>query len=133
VGEAVVFFRKELAEEFDYRCKQAGQLASKMRFLAAPFHGVLESGAYLRHAAHANAMAERLATGLAAVEGVSLRYTREANAVFVAMATEHAQAVRDRGWHFYTFIGGGGARFMCSWSTTEADVDGLVADVKATA
>ena len=132
VGEAVVFFRKELADEFDYRCKQAGQLASKMRFLAAPFHGVLESGAYLRHAAHANAMAARLATGLSAIDGVSLLYPREANGVFVELPAHHATALRDRGWHFYTFIGGGGARFMCSWSTTEADVDQLLEDLRET-
>ena len=49
-GEAVVFFNRELAREFDYRCKQAGQLASKMRFLAAPWVGMLRDGAWLRHA-----------------------------------------------------------------------------------
>ena len=60
-GEAIVFFDRELADEFARRRKQAGQLASKMRFLAAPWLGVLEDGAWLRHAAHANAMAQRLA------------------------------------------------------------------------
>ncbi len=60
VGEAVVFFDRELAREFDYRCKQAGQLASKMRFLAAPWVGMLQDGAWLRHARHANAMAALL-------------------------------------------------------------------------
>ena len=54
IGEAVVFFNKELAHEFDYRCKQAGQLASKMRFLAAPLGGLLESGAWLTNAQNAN-------------------------------------------------------------------------------
>ncbi|MCC7408177.1 MAG: low specificity L-threonine aldolase [Phycisphaeraceae bacterium] len=65
VGEAVVFFDLELAREFEYRCKQAGQLASKMRFLSAPWVGVLESGAYLRNAQRANAMAKRLEAGCA--------------------------------------------------------------------
>jgi threonine aldolase len=55
VGEAVIFFDRELAADFDYRCKQAGQLASKMRFLAAPWVGMLEGGAWLNNAAHANA------------------------------------------------------------------------------
>lgn len=45
VGEAILFFDRALAEDFDYRCKQAGQLASKMRFLAAPWIGMLEGGA----------------------------------------------------------------------------------------
>ena len=65
VGEAVVFFNRELAREFDYRCKQGGQLASKMRFLSAPWVGMLQDGAWLRHAGHANAMAKRLEAGIA--------------------------------------------------------------------
>ncbi|MDQ3814524.1 MAG: low specificity L-threonine aldolase, partial [Armatimonadota bacterium] len=64
VGEAVVFFDLDLAREFDYRCKQAGQLASKMRFLSAPWVGMLQDDAWLRHAAHANHMAKRLEEAL---------------------------------------------------------------------
>src|SRR5262249_11948900 len=60
-GEAIVYFDRELADEFARRRKQAGQLASKMRFLAAPWLAMLEHGAWLKHAAHANAMAQRLA------------------------------------------------------------------------
>ena len=62
-GEAILFFNAKLAEDFDYRCKQAGQLASKMRFLSAPWVGLFESGAWLRNAAHGNACAARLAQG----------------------------------------------------------------------
>src|SRR5688572_24427856 len=54
VGDAVVFFNSDLAHEFEYRCKQAGQLASKMRFLAAPWVGMLEKGAWLNYAKRAN-------------------------------------------------------------------------------
>src|SRR5690349_10603915 len=60
IGEAVVFFNRDFAREFDYRCKQGGQLASKMRFLSAPWVGMLENGAWLRHAKHSNDMAKRL-------------------------------------------------------------------------
>ena len=72
IGEAVVFFDKRLAYEFDYRCKQAGQLASKMRFLSAPWVGLLKDGALLRHAAHANSCAGQLAAALTAAPGVTL-------------------------------------------------------------
>ena len=130
VGEAIVFFKKELAHEFAYRCKQAGQLASKMRFLAAPWVGILESGAWLRHATHANRMAERLATGLQEIPGVEFLSQRQANAVFARLRPEVATALRSRGWRFYTFIGSGGARFMCSWDTAEEDVPALVNDVR---
>lgn len=128
VGDAVVFFDKELAYEFEYRCKQSGQLASKMRFMSAPWVGMLESGAWRRHAVHANACASRLASGLEEIEGVSLMVPSQANAVFARMPAEVAAGLRDRGWDFYTFIGEGGARFMCSWATTEEDVDALVSD-----
>ncbi len=126
VGDAVVFFDKRVAEEFDYRCKQAGQLASKMRFLAAPWVSMLEDGAWLRHAAHANAMAERLANGLAALDGVELIRRRDANAVFVSLSDKIATRLREGGVQYYSFIGGG-ARLMCSWATRPGEVDALLA------
>ena len=122
VGEAVVFFKRELAEEFDYRCKQAGQLASKMRFLAAPWIGVLESGAWLENARHANRCASLLERELAAIAGVRVMFPCQANSVFVQLPGAAAEVLREAGWRFYTFIGSGGARFMCSWQTTEEDV-----------
>ena len=131
VGEAVVFFKRELAEEFAYRCKQAGQLASKMRFLAAPWVGMLESGAWLRHAAHANRCAALLEESLRGIPGAVMLAPREANAVFVRLPEHVAQGLRERGWRFYTFIGAGGARLMCSWDTTEQDVRDLVQDVRS--
>ena len=131
VGEAVVFFKRELAREFEYRCKQAGQLASKMRFLTAPWVGLLEDGAWLRHAQHANACAARLEAALSAVPGVKLLFPRQANAVFIELALTHAEALRARGWKFYTFIGDSGQRLMCAWDTQESDVDAFVADVLA--
>ncbi len=122
VGEAVVFFDRELAYEFDYRCKQAGQLASKMRFISAPWIGMLENCAWLKNARHANDCASLLEQQLAGIDGVRLMYPRQANSVFVEMPEAVAAALRAAGWRFYSFIGSGGARFMCSWQTTEHDV-----------
>ena len=130
IGEAVVFFNRELAEEFDFRCKQAGQLASKMRFISAPWIGMLESGAWLRHAAHANRMAAILAEGLKQIPAIRLMSPCQANAVFVEMSADAAAALRAAGWHFYSFIGSGGARFMCSWQTSAEDVRQLLAAVR---
>lgn len=129
LGEAVVFFRRDLADEFAWRCKQAGQLASKMRFLAAPWVGLLAGGAWLRHARRANAAATRLEAGLAAVPGVEILGRRQANAVFARLPAALAAGMRARGWRFYDFIGAGGCRFMCSWATTDADIDALLADL----
>jgi threonine aldolase len=130
MGEAVVFFNRDLATDFAYRCKQAGQLASKMRFLTAPWLGVLRDSAWLRRAEHANRMAALLSGKLAAIDGIRLLYPTEANAVFAQLPQPVHEHLATRGWHYYTFIGQGAARFMCSWATTEADVAILVADIQ---
>jgi threonine aldolase len=133
VGEAVVFFRREMAQEFDYRCKQAGQLASKMRFLAAPWVGMLEGGTWLKRAAHANAMAALLEEGVQRIGGVQLLFPRQANAVFAELPERISSRLREQGWRFYTFIGKGGCRLMCAWDTTEQDVRAFLADLELAA
>jgi threonine aldolase len=129
IGEAILFFNRKLAEDFDYRCKQAGQLASKMRFLAAPWVGMLESGAWLRNAEHANASARYLASQISAIEGIGVVSEPEANAVFVSASDEILEALRQLGWKFYTFIGGA-ARFMCSWDTDRNRIDEFCNDLR---
>ncbi|MEN8638752.1 low specificity L-threonine aldolase [Pseudomonas sichuanensis] len=130
VGEAILFFNRALAEDFDYRCKQAGQLASKMRFLSAPWVGLLEDGAWMRHGRHANQCAQLLASLVSDLPGVELMFPVEANGVFLQMPEPAIEALRNKGWRFYTFIGSGGARFMCSWDTEEARVRELAADIR---
>jgi threonine aldolase len=130
LGEAILFFDKTLAEDFAYRCKQAGQLASKMRFISAPWLGLLETGAWLHNAQHANRCAAYLEERLLTLPNIELMFPRQANAVFVKMPEAVIQHLRDRNWQFYTFIGVGGARFMCSWNTTLERIDELVEDVK---
>jgi threonine aldolase len=131
VGDAVVFFNLELAEEFAYRCKQAGQLASKMRFMSAPWVGMLEKGAWLKYGRQANAMAELLHAQIKDLPELTILFPRQANAVFVEMPEHVIGGLLKKGWIFYTFIGKGGSRLMCSWDTTEADVMALVKDIKA--
>lgn len=127
--EAVVFFNRELAHEFDCRVKQSGQLASKMRFASAQWSAVLHDGAWLRHAAHANATAQLLATGLQAL-GFKLVAPVEANGVFVELPPPVVAGLEARGWHFYKFIGEHGYRLMCSWATRDADVAAFLAGAR---
>lgn len=129
VGEAVVFFNKDLAREFEYRCKQAGQLCSKMRYLSAPWLGMLKDGAWLRRAGHANDCAARLEDGLKDIPGVEILFPRQANAVFAKMKPRIIAGLYARGWSFYDFIAAGGCRLMCSWDTTFEDVDQFINDV----
>jgi threonine aldolase len=128
--EAVVFFRREHAREFEYRVKQGAQLASKQRFASAQWCGMLEGGAWLRHAAHANAMARRLADGLRALPGTRFCAEPEANGVFVELPPAAAEALRARGWHFYAFVGESGYRLMASWATTPETVDRFLAELR---
>jgi threonine aldolase len=130
MSEAIIFFDTKLALEFDYQCKQAGQLASKMRFIAAPWAGILETGAWLRNAEHANRCASLLEERLRTIPEIHIMFPRQANSVFVEMPPGWLKELRARGWRFYTFIGVGGARFMCSWDTTEARIDELIADIE---
>jgi threonine aldolase len=124
VGEAILFFDRDLAQDFDYRCKQAGQLASKMRFLAAPWIGLIESGAWLSNAAHANNCARYFAEQVEAIPGIHVAPYVQANAVFITASAIILQGLRERGWKFYTFIGGA-ARFMFSWDTQFERIDEL--------
>jgi threonine aldolase len=128
-GEALVFFDQELARDFAFRRKQGGQLASKMRFLAAPWVGVLKDGAWLRHAAHANAMAAALEGGLRDIPGVRILFSRDANAVFAALPQPMVDGLRARGWQFYTDVGPeNAARLMGSWDTAPEDVAAFLRD-----
>jgi threonine aldolase len=101
-----------------------------MRFLAAPWMGILKSGAWLRYAEHTNRCAAVLEKELRSIPGIKIMFPRQANSVFVKMPPAVADALTQRGWVFYTFIGVGGTRFMCSWDTTEEDIAALAADIR---
>lgn len=131
IGEAVIFFNLEAAEEFEYRCKQAGQLAAKMRFIAAQWIGLLKENVWLRYARHSNECAAILEKEIMNIPEVEIMFPREANSVFVKMPENVTNAVQNKGWKFYTFIGAGGARLMCSWDTTGATIKAFINDLKA--
>jgi len=129
VGEAVIFFDKALATDFDYRCKQAGQLASKMRFLAAPWVGMLESGAWLKNAEHANKCAQYFAERARQIRNVRVASDVDANTVFLNASDEVLDGLRARGWKFYTFIGGA-ARIMFAWDSDVKQMNALLSDLE---
>ena len=120
--EALVLFDKGLARRFDARLKQAGQLTSKGRFLAAPWIGMLETGAWVGRAAHANAMATKLAELITTRTPYPLAHPVQANAVFVRMDEAPLQRLKAEGWFVYRFLDGS-VRFMCSWATTGEAVE----------
>jgi threonine aldolase len=127
-GELVIFFEKELARNFDYRLKQGGQLTSKMRFLAAPWLGLLHNNVWLRNAQKANDGARLLCEKLRAAD-IHNVFPREANAIFVRMPSPLVDRLHRHGWQFYKFIEPDIYRFMCSWAVTKTAIGELITDV----
>ena len=125
----MIFFNKEISREFDYRVKQAGQLGSKMRFLAAPWLGILAGDTWLRNARHSNRAAYQLAQNLQSEANVEIVFPVQANAVFARMDDQLVRSLYARGWRFYKFIEPDVYRLMCSWATTESDISDFIRDV----
>ena len=133
VGEAIVLLRPGLADAMPYLRKQSMQLASKMRFISTQFEALLTDGLWKRSAAHANAMAQRLADAVRHVPGVTITQPVQANAVFAILPPGAAETLQ-RDWAFYTWDEHTGeVRWMCSWDTTEEDVDAFAAAVREVA
>jgi threonine aldolase len=128
-GELVIFFNKEVSREFDYRAKQAGQLGSKIRFLAAQWLGLLTGDVWLQNAQQANGAARQLAQDLQCKANVEVVFPVEANTVFVRMDDGLVGGLQARGWQFYKFIEPDVYRLMCSWATTESDIGDFIRDV----
>ena len=128
-GALVIFFDKKSSRDFQYRVKQAGHLGSKMRFLAAPWLGLLNEDVWLRNARHANNAARELAQRLRTEAGMECAFPVESNGVFVQMDDELVRGLHARGWRFYKFVEPDVYRLICSWCTTDEDISILVEDL----
>lgn len=125
-GEAVVFFDRALAQDFIYRRMQGMQLPSKMRFIAAQFDAMFTGDLWLRSATHANAMASRIAAGIAAMPGCRLTQRVQANEVFAVIPLEHIAALQGITYFQIWDEAASEARFVCSFDTTEDDIAGFL-------
>ena len=130
-AEAVVFLDPALAEGFEFLRKQTLQLASKMRFLSAQLEALLEGELWRHSASQANAMAARLAERVGDIPGLRITRPVQANAVFAVVPAAAARTLRED-YAFYMWDEAAGeARWMCSWDTTEDDVDEFAAAIAA--
>jgi threonine aldolase len=135
-AEAVILFDESRAWEFELRRKRGGHLWSKMRFMAAQMEAYLTDGLWLTLAGRANAMADRLAAGLRALPGVELAHPVEANMMFPRFARKGHRALTEAGALYYLWPGDQSlegpedeklqCRLVCSWATTEAEVDAFL-------
>jgi threonine aldolase len=130
LGEAVIFFRPELAEGFKYIRKQGMHLGSKMRFISTQFTALLREGLWLQNARHANRMARYLAQRLKSERGVRIVQKVEANAVFAKIPGDIVEELKGRFFFYLWDSREMVARFMTAFDTTEEDVEGLVACIR---
>jgi threonine aldolase len=129
-GEAVVFFKQSLADDFEFKRMQGMQLASKMRFIAAQFNALLTNDLWKRSASHANRMAQLLAGELAAIKGVALTQQVQANEVFATLPKEIVPKLQVR-WPFHIWNEATSeARLITSFDTEEADIADFAALVR---
>lgn len=131
-GEAVVFFKLSLADDFEFKRMQGMQLSSKMRFIAAQFNALLTNGLWKRSAAHANRMAQLLATALAGISGITLTQQVQANEVFATMPAAIIPKLQEH-WPFHVWNEKTSeARLITSFDTAETDVQHFAALVRDT-
>jgi threonine aldolase len=131
--EALVVMREAAASSAPYLRKQHMQLASKMRFLGAQLGALLSDDLWVRNAAHANAMAARLADGLAGIPGVEVVYPVQSDAVFARLDGGHIAAL-SKDWTFHVWDEQASiVRWMTAYDTQESDVDEFLAAIAATA
>ena len=128
-AEAVIFFAPAKAAELAFRRKRGGHLFAKMRFLSAQLEAYLADGLWLRNARHANRMAARLASGLAAAPGTRLCHPVAANEVFVELPerTISALATAGFGFHRWDAISATCLRLVTAFDTRAEEVDALIA------
>lgn len=126
-GEAVVL-RPGVARDFAFVRKQATQLPSKGRFVAAQFEALLADGLWLETARHANATAARLADGVRDV--VEIVQPVESNAVFARLPADAVPALQEVSPFYVWDEARGIVRWMTAWDTTGEDVDAFAAAVR---
>lgn len=131
-AEAIIVFNPDVARGLAFRRKRAGHLLSKMRFVSAQLEAYLEDGLWLRLAAHANAMASRLAEGLRSYQAASLHLDPQANEIFVRLPPADVGRLKDAGARFHKWPMPGDSeaghtiRLVTSFSTTPRETDRFI-------
>lgn len=128
LAEAVIFFNPDLAKDFGYMRKRAGQLASKQRFISAQLLALLEHDLWIKNAQHANLMAQKLAQGLRKASEIKILFPVEANSIFVEIPRDMADSLLAKGHYFYSWplLGRNIYRLVTSFNTLPEDIDRFI-------
>jgi threonine aldolase len=129
-GEAVVFFNRELANDFKYLRKQGTHLPSKMRFISSQFQALLEKDLWRRNAEHSNRMAQVLARELKKVPLIEITQKVESNGVFAIVPKKYVPLLQKQYFFYVWNEETSEVRFMTSFDTTEDDIQDFVTLVK---
>ena len=129
-GEVVLALNPEAAHGLVYLRKMNMQLASKMRFLSAQFIALMEGDLWLRSASHANAMAARLRAAVDTIDGVRPTQETQSNGVFAVLPAGVADRLRESSRFYDWDEATGEVRWMCSFDTTEEDIDAFVRAIR---
>ncbi len=129
LGEAVVFFRPELAENFKFIRKQGGQLISKMRFISAQFLAYFENDLWLKNALNANRMAKLLESKTKGCKKLEILFPVESNALFVKLPKDKIKMLQEKSFFYVWDETSGTVRWMTNFLTTEKDVEEFVSSV----
>ena len=121
-GEAVVFFNTSTIAEVPFIRKQAMQLHSKTRFIAAQFSTVLKDGLWLKAAAHANRMAQMLANEAENIPGVRITQEVQGNEIFAIIPRDKIKALQEKCFFYVWDENASEVRWVCSFDTTESDI-----------
>lgn len=130
-GEAIVIFNPKLAENFSFIRKQGMQLHSKMRFISAQFVALLSNDLWKRNASHSNRMAKKLETGLREFKTIQITQSVDANGIFAIFPTSIISTMQQTGFFYVWNEKNSEVRLMCSWDTTEADVDAFLQNLSS--
>ena len=130
MGESVVVLNPALDVELKYRRKQMSQLCSKMRFIAAQYEAYLTTGLWRRNAEHSNHMAQLLYNAVKDIPQVEVQYPVQVNSVFVKLPHDVWTGLQ-QDYFFYDWDEANDiVRWMCSFDTTEQDIQDFVAALK---
>ncbi len=130
-GEAIIFFRKELTNDFKYRRKQSMQLASKMRFISAQFLAYLNNNLWLKNATHANRMAKLLHDETSKIPGIKITQKVESNGVFAIIPPEIIAELQKEFFFYIWDEKKSEVRWMTSFDTTEDDIHDFISLLKS--
>jgi threonine aldolase len=121
-GEAVVFFKPELAHSFKYIRKQGMQLHSKMRFISCQFAALLTNDLWNKNATHSNKMAKLLEAELKNIPQVRITQSVDANGIFAIFPSWVIPALQEEHFFYVWNDKTSEVRLMCSFDTTEAEI-----------